>query len=100
MSAPHGTPTTTAEISVGSRNQSNRPGTWTEPCQTPILGSITQVAAVRAHHTSNARSIPCGMAGGVARKGDGRTLDERIHGTLEPENVAPPIKPCWVGLWI
>src|SRR4051794_7886278 len=39
---------------------------------------------------------PPGMAGGMARKGDGRTLHERIHGTLEPENVPPPIKPCSV----
>jgi hypothetical protein len=30
----------------------------------------------------------------MRRKGDGRTLAERIHGTPPPER--PRIKPCWV----
>jgi hypothetical protein len=33
---------------VGSRNESDGPGTWTEPRQTPVLRSMKQVAASRA----------------------------------------------------
>jgi hypothetical protein len=44
MSEPHGT----RQVSVGSRNQSDGPGAWTEPRQTPILRSTKQVAAVLA----------------------------------------------------
>jgi hypothetical protein len=42
MSEPHGT----RQVSVGSRNESDGPGAWTEPRQTPILRSTKQVAAV------------------------------------------------------
>ncbi len=35
------------------------------------------------------------MAGGMRRKGDGRSLHERIHGTA-PAPEPPPVKPCWV----
>ncbi len=35
------------------------------------------------------------MAGGMGRKGDRRTLQERVHGTPPPTEL-PPVKPCWV----
>ena len=35
-------------LSVGSRDESDGPGAWTEPCQTPVLPAMKQVAAIRA----------------------------------------------------
>jgi hypothetical protein len=42
------------------------------------------------------------MAGGMRRRGDGRTLAERIHGDgLPSHSPSPasesPVKPCWVS---
>jgi len=43
---------------VGSRVESDNPGTWTEPRQAPVLRSIQQVAALRADRLARVKSVP------------------------------------------
>lgn len=80
-----------------ARRRSPWPGRRASPIprgSRPVSASLHSALAVPKSSRSNTRSIPCGMAGGMGRKGDRASLHKRIHGT--PPSREPRVKHCWV----